>query len=241
MQENFQILVANETHSEYASEICTMIEESAKIRGTGIAKRNPDYIKTKMSEGKAIICLSDSMELAGFCYFETWSHGKYVAHSGLIVNPKFRQFGLATKIKTKAFELSLQKFPEAKIFGLTTSLPVMKINSDLGYKPVTFSELTQDDEFWQGCQSCVNYDILTRTQRRHCLCTGMLYDPAEEISPKTKNKEKAWRPLKVYERWLHFKQTILLRIKEQKEKRQERKKQKKSSNNDKKSLMDLFF
>ncbi|MDX2306423.1 MAG: GNAT family N-acetyltransferase [Microscillaceae bacterium] len=203
------IQVANEQHFEYAERICIMMEEAAKIRGTGIAKRSPDYIRVKMQEGKAIIALSDLGELAGFCYIETWSHGKYVAHSGLIVNPDFRSMGLATKIKGKAFELSQKKFPEAKIFGLTTSLPVMKINSELGYKPVTFSELTQDDEFWKGCQSCVNYDILNRTQRKHCLCTGMLFDPKE------KQKSKSWDyPFKVYERWLKFKRHILLRLKE---------------------------
>jgi hypothetical protein len=37
--------------------------------------------------------------------------------------------------------------------------------------------LTDDSEFWKGCQTCKNYDILTRTERSMCLCTGMLYDP----------------------------------------------------------------
>jgi hypothetical protein len=50
----------------------------------------------------------------------------------------------------------------------------MKINSELGYRPVTFSELTQDEDFWKGCQSCPNYDILLRCNHRMCLCTGML-------------------------------------------------------------------
>ena len=203
------IQVAQEHHQDYAERICIMMEAAAKVRGTGIAKRSPEYIQIKMKEGKAIIALADSRELAGFCYIETWSHGKYVAHSGLIINPEFRGLGLATKIKGKAFELSQKKFPDSKIFGLTTSLPVMKINSDLGYKPVTFSELTQDKEFWKGCQSCVNYDVLTRTERKHCLCTGMLYDP------KQKQKPKSWRyPFKVYERWVNFKKHILLKLKE---------------------------
>lgn len=60
----------------------------------------------------------------------------------------------------------------------------MKINHGLGYRPVTFSELTTDDLFWDGCKGCVNYDILMRTERTKCLCTGMLYDPTWE------NKEK---------------------------------------------------
>ena len=56
----------------------------------------------------------------------------------------------------------------------------MKLNSRMGYVPVTFSELTEDEEFWRGCQGCCNYDILQRNNRRMCLCTGMLYDPAKE-------------------------------------------------------------
>ncbi len=215
------ILVAHEGHSNYVERICDMIESAAKIRGTGIAKRSHEYIRNKMREGKAIIALSGE-ELAGFCYIETWSHGKYVAHSGLIVNPDFRGSGLAKSIKKKAFELSQKLFPEAKIFGLTTSLPVMKINSELGYKPVTFSELTQDDEFWKGCQSCVNYDVLTRTQRKHCLCTGMMYDPQK------KPQHKKWQhSFKVYERWLAFKRHILLQWKEQRDRRNESKKSRK--------------
>jgi len=175
------ILVANENHSKYATIIVEMIEDAAKKRGTGIAKRQPEYIIKKMEEGKAIIALeTESDTVAGFCYIESWGHDKYVANSGLIVNEIYRGEGLAKKIKQKAFELSRSKFPNAKLFGLTTSLPVMKINSELGYKPVTFSELTDDESFWKGCQSCVNYDILTRTSRKHCLCTGMLMDPNEK-------------------------------------------------------------
>ncbi|MFK7925136.1 MAG: GNAT family N-acetyltransferase, partial [Bacteroidia bacterium] len=163
----FDVLVAGEQHYPYASEICMVIEEAAKSRGTGIAKRQPAYILGKMEEGKAIIALQDG-NLAGFCYIETWDHHRYVANSGLIVAPDYRKHGLAKKIKAKAFELSRQKYPEAKLFGITTSLAVMKINSELGYKPVTFSELTTDDSFWKGCQSCPNYDVLTRNDRKLC-------------------------------------------------------------------------
>ncbi|MFL2636571.1 MAG: GNAT family N-acetyltransferase, partial [Flavobacteriaceae bacterium] len=81
------------------------------------------------------------------------------------------------KIKKLTFEHSIKKYPNAKIFGITTGLPVMKINYSLGYKPVTFSELTDDEEFWKGCQTCKNYDVLNRTNKEMCLCTGMLYDP----------------------------------------------------------------
>jgi hypothetical protein len=176
---NFRVLVADLTHTGYAEEICRLMEESAKVRGTGIAKRNPEYVKGKMIEGKAVIAFCDN-DLAGFCYVETWGDKKFVANSGLIVKPDYRKSGLARLIKQKSFELSRKKFPDAKIFGITTSLAVMKINTELGYKPVTFSELTDDDTFWKGCESCVNYDILQRNNRRMCLCTAMLFDPAKE-------------------------------------------------------------
>ena len=173
------ILVAQPEHAVYAQAICDLIEESAKARGTGIAKRQPSYVEEKIRTGKAVVALAGE-EIGGFSYIETWDHGKYVANSGLIVNPKFRRHGLARKIKAAVFNLSRQKYPEAKVFGITTSLPVMKINHDLGYRPVTFSELTQDDAFWAGCRTCPNYDILTRNDRRMCLCTAMLAPSAVE-------------------------------------------------------------
>ena len=175
------IQIATEAHYEYAKAICDLIEESAKVRGTGIAKREPEYVRTKMQNGNAIIALVNG-KLAGFCYVEVWSHDKYVANSGLIVNPDFRQMGLAKRIKRTAFQHARNKYPHAKVFGITTSLAVMKINSELGYKPVTFSELTQDEAFWKGCQSCPNFDILERNQRKLCLCTGMLA-PSKEEAP----------------------------------------------------------
>lgn len=173
------IQVATSAHQKYAKAICQLIEESAKSRGTGIAKRKPEYVREKLNSGKAVVALADG-QLAGFCYIETWDHGRYVANSGLIVAPNFRKMGLAKKIKKRIFQLSRDKYPQAKVFGITTSLAVMKINSDLGYKPVTFSELTQEDAFWQGCKSCPNYDILERNQRKICLCTAMLAPSKEE-------------------------------------------------------------
>lgn len=175
----FSIQVAGPEHAPLAEAICVLIEDAARKRGTGIAKRDPEYIRKKMYDGKAIIAL-EGESLAGFCYVETWGHGKYVANSGLIVAQEYRNYGLARRIKERAFELSREKYPQAKLFGITTSLAVMKINSDLGYRPVTFSELTTDEEFWNGCRSCPNFDILTRTERKMCLCTGMLYDPEVE-------------------------------------------------------------
>ncbi|UYW00288.1 GNAT family N-acetyltransferase [Flavobacterium agricola] len=175
-----KIMVAQPEHYCFAQEIVDTIEASAKVRGTGIAKRTPEYIQKKIDQQQAIIALTKSGQFAGFCYIETWSHGKYVAHSGLIVHPDFRKDGLAKEIKTFTFDYSRKLFPEAKIFGITTGLAVMKINSDLGYHPVPFSELTDDPAFWAGCKTCVNFDILTRKENKMCLCTGMLFDPAKQ-------------------------------------------------------------
>jgi len=173
--------VASHEDARYARQIADEMEASAKARGTGIAKRSPEYLAAKMAEGKAVISLTEDGTWVGFCYIEAWSHGKFVANSGLIVSPDFRNSGVAKEIKRRIFELSRQMFPNAKIFGLTTGLAVMKMNSDLGYVPVTYSELTDDEEFWAGCKSCVNFEILMSKDRKNCLCTGMLYDPAKEL------------------------------------------------------------
>lgn len=171
-----RVSVATEEHLKYVHNVLETIERAAKVRGTGIARRSPEYIALKMREGKAIMALYGE-EFAGFCYIETWSNKNFVANSGLIVADKFRNIGLATRIKLRAVELCFEKFPNAKIFSLTTGAKVMRMNTDLGFKPVTFADLTDDDAFWKGCETCVNYDVLMRTERKMCLCTGLLYDP----------------------------------------------------------------
>jgi len=202
--EKLVVQVATPYHKIYAEEICDLIEVSAQQRGTGIAKRTPEYIINKMEEGKSIIALSGKT-LVGFCYIESWSDKKYVANSGLIVKHAFRSTGVATKIKRMAFNHSRKLYPNAKLFGLTTSLPVMKINSELGYIPVIYSELTQDEQFWNGCKSCVNYEILKSKNKANCMCTAMLYDP------KAKEK-KQWnfvKRSKLYERFVEIKKKKL--------------------------------
>lgn len=169
--------VSSEKHLMYVEEIRNEMANSAKARGTGIATRTNEYLTEKILEGKAVIATDDEGIWAGFCYIETWSDGLYVANSGLIVSPQFRNLGLARRIKERVFELSKKRYPQSKIFGLTTGLAVMKINSDLGYKPVIYSELTQDEQFWNGCKNCVNYEILKSKDRKNCLCTAMLYEP----------------------------------------------------------------
>ena len=190
---NIIVTFADASHAKHAEYICQLIYESALQRGTGIAKRSPEYIINKINGGKAVVAL-DGERLIGFSYIECWEHGDFVATSGLIVDPEYRQHGLAERIKCKTFELARTRFPYAKLFSITTSLPVMKLNSRMGYVPVTFSELTEDNEFWQGCEGCCNYDILKRNNRRMCLCTGMLYDPAKH----KKERRGWWKPYTMY-------------------------------------------
>jgi len=186
-----EIEISSSIHLTYVNEIQQEMYDSAQRRGTGIAKRSVEYLSKKITEGNAVVA-TDKGKWVGFCYIETWSHGQFVANSGLIVSPEFRHLGVATLIKDKVFALSRKKYPEAKIFGLTTGLAVMKINSDLGYKPVIYSELTQDEEFWNGCKSCVNYDILIKKERKNCLCTAMLFvpDPIKSIAEKNKSENQ---------------------------------------------------
>jgi hypothetical protein len=174
--EKIEVLAATEGHIEYVPIILKTIEEAAQVRGTGIAKRTTEYVEQKMREGKAIIALADG-EFAGFTYIESWGNKQFVATSGLIVVDKFRGCGLAKRIKISAFHLARKLWPNAKLFSLTSGSAVMKMNTELGYVPVTFADLTDDEAFWRGCRGCVNYDILQRTDRRYCICTAMLYDP----------------------------------------------------------------
>jgi hypothetical protein len=207
--QNIIIRVANSADKVHSITITDEMESSAKARGTGIAKRSPEYIEKKMEEGKAVIALTNEGIWVGFCYIETWSHGEYVANSGLIVTPAFRKSGVAKGIKKCIFELSREKYPEAKLFGLTTGLAVMKINSELGYEPVTYSELTQDEAFWAGCKSCVNYDILMSKERKNCMCTAMLYDPKDHYEPQ-ETAEDFKQHSRLYERFMKIKQSRLV-------------------------------
>jgi N-acetylglutamate synthase-like GNAT family acetyltransferase len=175
---NVEIHIANSSFVGYSQEICDLIYESAQARGTGIAKRSAEYVAEKIEAGKAVIAL-DGDKLVGFSYIETFSHKRFVANSGLIVHPDYRNQGLAKKIKRTIFDLSRKLYSNAKIFSITTGLAVMRMNTELGFKPVTFSELTDDEEFWNGCKGCRNYDILQRNNFKMCLCTGLLYDPKD--------------------------------------------------------------
>ena len=183
MENQIDVVVADESHEKYVDTILETISEAAKVRGTGIAKRTHEYLVKKMREAKAVIAL-DGDKFAGFSYIETWQDKKYVTTSGLIVHPDYRGRGLAKRIKDMTFTLARIRWPHAKIFSLTSGAAVMAMNTQLGYKPVTFADLTQDEAFWKGCEGCVNVDILHRTGRRYCICTGMLYDPEEYLPAK---------------------------------------------------------
>ncbi len=178
--ENIQIFITNPSYTTYAKNICGLIEESAKQRGTGIAKRDPDAIANKIANGNAVIAM-DADTVIGFCYLQVWEDERFVSHSGLVVDSKYRKYGLAKRIKQKALELAREKYQQAKIFGITTSQAVMRINTQLGYVPTTFSDLPQTDTFWKQCVSCPNYDILLRTARKMCLCTAMIAIAANEL------------------------------------------------------------
>ena len=209
MEQKIIVRVAHSGDASFANTITDEMASSAQARGTGIAKRSPEYVAKKINEGKSVIAVTEDGTWVGFCYIEAWQHGQFVANSGLIVAPAFRKTGIAKKIKQTIFQLSRETYPTAKIFGLTTGLAVMKINSELGYEPVTYSELTDDEEFWAGCKSCVNYEILMSKDRKNCMCTAMLYEPkqphsANEVATAFSSNSN------LYERFMKIKQSKLL-------------------------------
>ena len=182
-KEDITVMVADPSHEKYVDTILDTIEKAAKVRGTGIAKRTHEYVATKMKEAKAVIALYGD-EFVGFSYIETWGNKQYVTTSGLIVDPKFRGLGVAKRIKDLTFTLARTRWPHAKIFSLTSGAAVMAMNTQLGYHPVTFADLTDDEAFWRGCEGCINVDVLKRTGRKYCICTGMLYEPEEHLPAK---------------------------------------------------------
>jgi len=209
LEQKIIVRVAHSGDASFANTITDEMASSAQARGTGIAKRSPEYVAKKINEGKSVIAVTEDGTWVGFCYIEAWQHGQFVANSGLIVAPAFRKTGIAKKIKQTIFQLSRETYPTAKIFGLTTGLAVMKINSELGYEPVTYSELTDDEEFWAGCKSCVNYEILMSKDRKNCMCTAMLYEPKQ---PHSANEVAAAfsSNSNLYERFMKIKQSKLL-------------------------------
>ena len=184
MQEEIIIKVADAEDEKYVDTILDTIREAARKRGTGIAERTHEYVATKMKEGKAVLALCGE-RFAGFSYIETWGNKHYVTTSGLIVHPDYLGLGVAKRIKDYTFTLARVRWPNAKIFSLTSGDAVMKMNTQLGYVPVSFNQLTDDDAFWRGCEGCCNHDILVAKGRKFCICTGMLYDPEKHVGEPT--------------------------------------------------------
>ena len=145
--EDIRVLVADAEHEKYVDTIIETIREAARKRGTGIAERTHEYVATKMKEGKAVLAL-DGDRFVGFSYIETWGNKHYVTTSGLIVHPDYQGLGVAKRIKDYTFTLARLRWPNAKIFSLTS-----------------------------GDAGCINHDILEAKNRKFCVCTGMLWDP----------------------------------------------------------------
>ena len=189
-EDGIKVIVADGSHEKYVDLILDTIREAAKKRGTGIAERTHEYVATKMREGKAVLALDPSKQtelgdkFVGFSYIETWGNKAYVTTSGLIVHPDYQGRNIAKRIKDHTFTLARVRWPHAKIFSLTSGDAVMKMNTALGYVPVSFNQLTDDEAFWRGCEGCINVDVLHRTDRKYCICTAMLYDPEEHLPAK---------------------------------------------------------
>ncbi len=186
---SYKVRIALPSDAPHAVVIKEWYKESSKERGTGIATRTEAYLLEKINKGDAVIALIGE-EVIGFCYIETFENKKYVSNSGLIVKKEFRGKGLAYRIKERVFLLARNKYPDARIFGITTSDTVMSINMKLGYRPVAFYNLTNDDAFWDGCSSCPNHDILMNNNKKMCLCTGMLAPSKNEIEKSEPSKQK---------------------------------------------------
>src|ERR1700733_4643770 len=190
------IRIAEPSDVKYVYPILREIEDSAKARGTGIAKRTPQSLCQKIYDGKAVIALGEDGVWAGFSYIEAWSNGEFVSNSGLIVNPVHRGKGVARGIKEEILRLSRSIYPAAKIFSITTGAAVMKLNHEFGFRPVAYAEITRDEQFWDKCRNCVNYPILQSQGRQRCLCTAMLFSP-DCVKEQVVNRRVAARALPI--------------------------------------------
>jgi len=182
VEEPDPIIVRIATHADvrYATFIAQEMADSAKARGSGIGHRSVASLCQKIYHGDAVIAVTKSGDWVGFSYIEVWENGKFVSNSGMIVSPAYRMQGVATRIKKVIFELSRQHYPDANIFSITTGLAIMKLNSNLGFKPVTYSEITTDPAFWEKCKHCVNHETLLSKACKNCFCTAMVFDVKEE-------------------------------------------------------------
>lgn len=165
-----EVRIATGEDSHFAEDASRLIDDAAKSHD--IARRDPAMLQDKIGEGHAVVAVDDRT-LVGFAYFSTWEGGRFVSHSGLVVHPDYQGIGLGKRIKLKLFDASEALFPDAATMSLTTSSAVEKLNLSLGFEPVPLSELTDDPEFWKGCETCRNY-AETKARGDQCCCSGML-------------------------------------------------------------------
>lgn len=175
---DFTVKTADCNHHKYIPDILEAIYDASKVKGNSIVMRDPAYLAKKMDEGKAVIATQGD-KFAGFCYIESWESERFIANSGLIVKPEYRGLGLASRIKKTIFDICRTMFPDAKIFSITKSQAVIKMNTRLGFMEVPYSELTVDPKFWKGCDTCPHYQTLLDNGMQNCECHGLLYIPAK--------------------------------------------------------------
>ncbi|MFH6988639.1 GNAT family N-acetyltransferase [Flavobacterium collinsii] len=186
---DFIIEKARCSHTYWIKEICEATLLAAKARGIGISECAPELLEAQMKKGDAVIAFTSDGRWAGFSFINSWENESYVSNSGLVVAPEFKHTELAKKIKIKIFELSREKYPNARIFSLTSDLSVVKMYHELGFKQVSSSELTSKEVFWKSCKSCVNCPVLMNRERKNCLCTAMIYDSKHDTAVVDQNKK----------------------------------------------------
>jgi hypothetical protein len=169
------VRLATEHDQRFVQNIITEIEIASQIKGTGICKREPAFISQKITEGNAVMAVTPSGAWAGFCYIQPHDNGQFVSSCALVISRNFRNRGIASQIKAQVLALAKNKYPAARIFGLTTSHVVERINAQLNYVEVSYAEVTQADTFWQSCRSCENYQLLLQQDKKKCLCKAMVY------------------------------------------------------------------
>ncbi len=170
-----QATAADDVYAEAASQL---IQKASKDHD--IAERSPDWLRGKIRGGKAAVALQGD-QLIGFGYFSDWQDGKFVSHSGLVVDDAFRGHGLGRRLKQQLMAGTRRLFPDATMMSLTTSPAVKAMNLSLGFRVVPLDQLTSDQSFWDGCKTCRNYaEVQARGER--CCCEGMILPAESEAS-----------------------------------------------------------
>jgi GNAT superfamily N-acetyltransferase len=172
-----------------AREAAALIRRAS--RDHDIARRATPFLRDKILSGKAVLALHED-RLVGFGYFSDWEGGRFVSHSGLVVDDAFRGRGLGRRMKTRLMQAGARRFPEATVMSLTTSPAVLAMNRSLGFRKVPVERLTTDPAFWEGCKACRNYAEMQRLGRR-CCCDAMILSPRAAASAARKASARAPR------------------------------------------------